>query len=61
LNGEVTMIENERQYRLTKAQRARLEEGLARSQKPPARVHRRLHQAMMEGLQDVDLRESVRL
>lgn len=45
------MIENERQYRITKAQLARLEAALARSQKPSAKIHRRLHQAMIDGFQ----------
>jgi HTH-type transcriptional regulator/antitoxin HigA len=45
------MIENERQYRITKAQVARLEAALTRSQKPSAKMHRRLHQAMIEGWQ----------
>jgi len=45
------MIENERQYRITKAQLARLKEALERSRTKAAGFDRRLHQAMIDGLE----------
>ena len=45
------MITNERQYAITKAQTERFKESLAKSDAPDKKVHPRVRQAMLEGLQ----------